>query len=124
MTLKLHKHSNVLYHTVIGQNFPGRLQRTQDSGNYLQMALSILTSLPKTPIYNTAEEVLTDLDGILDKIHHARNTLAVPRKRNIDELTCSKNMVLLVFNSSSLLYYMLIMLCINKKGNTDSSSSQ
>ena len=124
MTLKLHKHPNVVYHTVIGPDSPWRLQQIQDSGNYLRMALSILTSLPDIPTYSTAEEVLTDLDGILDKIHRARNTLAVPRKRTIDELMCSKNMVLFVFNSSSLLYYMLIMLSINQIENTDSSSSQ
>ena len=97
MTLKLHKHPNVVYHTVIGPDAPWRLQQIQDSGNYLRMALSILTSLPEIPTYSTADEVLTDLDGILDKIHRARNTLAVPRKRTIDELMCSKNMVLLIF---------------------------
>ena len=92
MTLKLHKHPNVVYHTTIGPDFPWRLQQIQDSGNYLRLSLSHLTSLPNHAQYTTAEEVLTDLDLVLDKINRARNSLAVPRKRTIDELMNSKNM--------------------------------
>lgn len=93
MTLKLHKHPNVVYHTTIGADFPWRLQQVQDSGNYLRMAVSNLSTIPDHPEYSSADEVLADLDGILDKINRARNTLAVPRKRTIDELMNSKNMV-------------------------------
>nr|CAG4650362.1 EOG090X0AKT [Sida crystallina] len=63
MTLKLHKHPNVVYHTTIGPDSPWRLQQIQDSGNYLRMALSNLSCLPEHPEYATADEVLTDLDG-------------------------------------------------------------
>jgi len=93
MMLKLHKHPNVVYHTTITADFPWRLQQIQDSGNYLRLALSSLACLPPQPQYATADEVLTDLDAILDKIQRARHTLAVPRKKTIDELMCSKNMV-------------------------------
>jgi len=93
MTLKLHKHPNVVYHTTIAADSPWRLQQIQDSGNYLRMALAGLASIPDQLEYISAEEVLTDLDLILDKINRSRNTLAVPRKRTIDELMNSKNMV-------------------------------
>jgi len=92
MTLKLHKHPNVVYHTTIAADSPWRLQQIQDSGNYLRMALAGLASVPDELEYLSAEEVLADLDLILDKINRSRNTLAVPRKRTIDELMNSKNM--------------------------------
>ena len=57
------------------------------------MALAGLASVPDELEYLSAEEVLADLDLILDKINRSRNTLAVPRKRTIDELMNSKNMV-------------------------------
>lgn len=93
MTLKLHKHPNVVYHTTITAESPWRLQQIQDSGNYLRMGLACLASIPEQLEYISAEEVLTDLDLVLDKINRARNMLAVPRKRTIDELMNSKNMV-------------------------------
>nr|CAG4638629.1 EOG090X0AKT [Cyclestheria hislopi] len=92
MTLKLHKHPNIVYHTTIGPDCPWRLQQIQDSGNYLQMALSTLTSIPENAEYSSADEVLAELDAVLEKINRARNTLAIPRKRTIDELMNSKNM--------------------------------
>lgn len=93
MTLKLHKHPNVVYHTTISQDSPWRLQQVQDSANYIRMALSHLSVIPRPPNYNTAQEVLYNLDYVLDKINRARNTLAIPKKRTIDELMNSKNMV-------------------------------
>nr|CAG4636390.1 EOG090X0AKT [Eubosmina coregoni]SVE69966.1 EOG090X0AKT [Eubosmina coregoni] len=92
MTLKLHKHPNVVYHTMIAADSPWRLQQIQDSGNYLRMALCSLVSIPENLEYVSADEVLTDLDRVLEKICRARNTLAIPRKRTIDELMNSKNM--------------------------------
>lgn len=94
MTLKLHKHPNVVYHTTIGADSPWRLQQIQDSANYLRMALGSLAAIPDQCQYMSAEQVLTDLDAVLDKINRACNTLSVPRKRTIDELMNSKNMVL------------------------------
>ena len=93
MTLKLHKHPNVVYHTTIAADSPWRLQQIQDSGNYLRMALCSLASIPEQLEYVSADEVLTDIDRVLEKICRARNTLAIPRKRTIDELMNSKNMV-------------------------------
>lgn len=93
MTLKLHKHPNVVYHTTISVESPWRLQQIQDSGNYLRMAISYLALIPEQLEYISAEEVLTDLDSVLGKINRARSTLAIPRKRTIDELMNSKNMV-------------------------------
>ena len=93
MTLKLHKHPNVVYHTTIAAESPWRLQQIQDSGNYLRMALSSLSLIPDQLQYLSAEEVLNDLDLILGKVNRARSTLAIPRKRTIDELMNSKNMV-------------------------------
>nr|CAG4646459.1 EOG090X0AKT [Macrothrix elegans] len=92
MTLKLHKHPNVVYHTTIAPESPWRLQQIQDSGNYLRMALNYLVSIPEQKEYLTAEEVLYDLDQIFEKLNRSRNTLAIPRKRTIDELMNSKNM--------------------------------
>nr|CAG4651200.1 EOG090X0AKT [Simocephalus serrulatus]SVE94404.1 EOG090X0AKT [Simocephalus serrulatus] len=92
MTLKLHKHPNVVYHTTISAESPWRLQQIQDSGNYLRMALSSLALIPDSLEYISAEEVLSDLDLVLGKINRARSTLAIPRKRTIDELMNSKNM--------------------------------
>nr|SVE76551.1 EOG090X0AKT [Daphnia longispina] len=92
MTLKLHKHPNVVYHTTIAAESPWRLQQIQDSGNYLRMALSSLSLIPDQLQYLSAEEVLNDLDLILGKVNRARSTLAIPRKRTIDELMNSKNM--------------------------------
>ena len=93
MTLKLHKHPNVVYHTTIAAESPWRLQQIQDSGNYLRMAMAALDAVPEGYEYVLAEQVLTDLDRVLDKINRACSTLAVPRKRTIDELMNSKNMV-------------------------------
>nr|CAG4649555.1 EOG090X0AKT [Scapholeberis mucronata]SVE93784.1 EOG090X0AKT [Scapholeberis mucronata] len=92
MTLKLHKHPNVVYHTTISAESPWRLQQIQDSGNYLRMAISSLALIPDQLEYVLAEEVLNDIDIILNKINRARSTLAIPRKRTIDELMNSKNM--------------------------------
>nr|CAG4640245.1 EOG090X0AKT [Daphnia pulex]SVE85036.1 EOG090X0AKT [Daphnia pulex] len=92
MTLKLHKHPNVVYHTTIAAESPWRLQQIQDSGNYLRMALSSLSLIPDQLQYLSAEEVLNDLDSVLGKVNSARSTLAIPRKRTIDELMNSKNM--------------------------------
>nr|CAG4648118.1 EOG090X0AKT [Moina brachiata]SVE93168.1 EOG090X0AKT [Moina brachiata] len=92
MTLKLHKHPNVVYHTTISQDSPWKLQQIQDSANYLRMALSHLSVIPKPPNCTTAQEVLYNLDCILDKVNRARNTIAIPRKRTIDKLMNSKNM--------------------------------
>lgn len=93
MTLKLHKHPNVVYHTTISSESPWRLQQIQDSGNYLRMAISTLALIPDQLEYVMAEEVLNDIDIVLGKINRARSTLAIPRKRTIDELMNSKNMV-------------------------------
>nr|SVE75923.1 EOG090X0AKT [Daphnia hispanica] len=92
MTLKLHKHPNVVYHATIAAESPWRLQQIQDSGNYLRMALSSLSLIPDQLEYLSAEEVLNDLDLVLGKVNRARSTLAIPRKRTIDELMNSKNM--------------------------------
>ncbi len=98
MTLKLHKHPNVVYHTTIGADSPWKLQQIQDSANYLRMALVSLSSIPEDLQYASAEQVLTDLDHALDKINRACSTLAVPRKRTIDVLMNSKNMVYFLLN--------------------------
>nr|CAG4645705.1 EOG090X0AKT [Lynceus sp. MCZ IZ 141354] len=95
LTLKLHKHPNVVYHTNIGPDHPWRLQQIQDSANYIQEALAALSILPveeENTSYSTVDEVLTDLDHLLERINKARSCLAVPRKRTIDGLMNSKNM--------------------------------
>nr|CAG4641077.1 EOG090X0AKT [Eulimnadia texana] len=92
MTLKLHRHPNVVYHTTIGPDNPWRLQQIQDSANFVRTALSLLNDIPEEAEFATAEEVLMELDAVIEKANRARNILSLPRKRTIDELMNSKNM--------------------------------
>lgn len=93
LTLKVQRQQNVIYRTSIQQDSPWKLQQVQDAGNHLQHALQHIDSVDSDYAFRSSEEVLHLLGDILGCLQRGRTSLIVPRKRTIDDLMKSRNMV-------------------------------
>nr|CAG4652042.1 EOG090X0AKT [Triops cancriformis] len=94
LTLKLHKHPNVVYHTSVSGDQPWKLQQIQDSCHQLQLCVNSLQQNPykQNRPFHSVEEVISLMDYLWNTLAKARGHLLVPKKRTIDELMNSKNM--------------------------------
>jgi len=90
---KVQRNQLTTYRTAITHDNPWKLQQVQDAGNHLQMALLMLTNLGENYVFRSSEEVLHILGNVLGALQRGRTCLIVPRKRTMDELMKSKNMV-------------------------------
>lgn len=93
ITLKVQRQQNVIYRTSIQADSPWKLQQVQDAGNHLQHALHHIDSVDTDYSFRSSEEVLHLLGDILGCLQRGRTSLIVPRKRTIDDLMKSRNMV-------------------------------
>lgn len=96
ISFKIHRNQLVTYRTAITHDNPWKLQQIQDAGNHLQLALLMLTNFDDSYEFTTSEEVLHILGNLLGALQRGRTCLIVPRKRTMDELMKSKNMVLII----------------------------
>lgn len=102
ITMKIQRQQNVIYRTSIQADSPWKLQQVQDAGNHLQHALQHIESVDPDYSFRSSEEVLHLLGDILGCLQRGRTSLIVPRKRTIDDLMKSRNMVFLLLSAVSL----------------------
>lgn len=93
ISFKIQRHQNVTYRTTITHDNPWKLQQIQDAGNHLQQALRYVNNVDKDYVFTSSEEVLHILGKVLGALQRGRSSLIVPRKRTIDDLMKSRNMV-------------------------------
>jgi len=107
-----------MYRTNIRHDCPWKLHQVQDAGNHLRQAILQIEKIDKETIfkylnfiflfffkyvalsiyifvdlYSSSEEVLHILRNLLGCLQRGRTSLIVPRKRTIDDLIKSRNMV-------------------------------
>lgn len=93
ISFKIQRHQNVTYRTTITHDNPWKLQQVQDARNHLQQALRHVNNIDKGYTFTSSEEVLHILGKVLGALQRGRSSLIVPRKRTMDELMKSRNMV-------------------------------
>lgn len=98
ISFKIQRHQNVIYRTTITHDNPWKLQQIQDAGNHLQQALRHINNIDDGYNFTSSEEVLHILGKILGALQRGRTSLIVPRKRTIDDLMKSRNMVSVEFH--------------------------
>mgnify|MGYP002715731398 CR=1 FL=1 len=93
ISFKIQRHQYVTYKTAITHDNPWKLQQIQDAANHLQQALRLANSVEKDYNFNSSEEVLHVLGKVLSALQRGRTSLIIPRKKTIDDLMKSRNMV-------------------------------
>lgn len=79
--------------TSIQNDHPWKLQQIQDAANHLQQAIAHIDNVDRNYLFKTSEEVLHILANILGCLQRSRSSLIVPKKKTIDDLMRSRNMV-------------------------------
>lgn len=78
--------------------FPWTLYQIQDSTNHLSYALDLLENAPLRLTadnkydFESGEEISQLIEEVMNHLQKSRNSLLVPKKRNLEELQCSQNM--------------------------------
>lgn len=93
ISFRIQRHQNVTYKTTITHDNPWKLQQIQDAANHLQHALRLVNSVEKNYKFTSSEEVLHVLGKVLGALQRGRTSLIIPKKRTIDDLMKSRNMV-------------------------------
>lgn len=91
----MHRQQNVTIRTTIQSEHPWKLQQVQDAANHLQQALYHIDDVGKNYKFKSSDEVLHILGNILGCLQRGRTSLIVPRKKAIDDLIKSRNMVII-----------------------------
>jgi hypothetical protein len=100
INLKLPRSGKDLYqNTSVREDAPWRLQQIQDAGNHLQIAMTELGSVDKDYQFTSVSEVDHFLGRILSALQRSRTALVNPKKRTLEELHNSKQVVSLGFFS-------------------------
>lgn len=79
--------------TSIQTEHPWKLQQIQDAANHLQQAIAHIDNVDRHYSFKTSDEVMHVLGNILGCLQRSRTSLIVPRKKNLDDLIKSRNMV-------------------------------
>lgn len=79
--------------TSIVNEHPWKLQQIQDAANHLQQAIAHIDNVDRHYLFKTSDEVMHVLGNILGSLQRSRTSLIVPRKKTIDDLIKSRNMV-------------------------------
>lgn len=98
LSFKIQRHQNVTYKTTITHDNPWKLQQIQDAANHLQQALRLVNSVEKDYNFTSSDEVLHVLGKVLSALQRGRSSLIIPRKKTIDDLMKSRNMVRKIYN--------------------------
>ena len=77
--------------TAIREDTPWQLQQIQDSVNHLSEALSLVRNAK--PEYKSATELCNFLNSIMCSLTRSRNSLVNPKKKTLDELRNSRQVV-------------------------------
>jgi len=94
INLKLPRSGKDLYqNTSIREDAPWRLQQVQDAGNHLQLAMAELGSVDKNYQFQSVAEVDKFLTRIMSSLQRSRTALVNPKKRTLEELHSSKQVV-------------------------------
>lgn len=99
INIKLHKNTSQ-YHGQLQTEW--KLQQTQDAANHLQSCCYYLENLDDGTV-KSADEALHALNTIQSFLSKGRNALIIPKKRTIDDLVSSRNMVSLKCQTKSFL---------------------
>lgn len=89
INIKLHRNTSQ-YHGQLQTEW--KLQQTQDSANHLQSCCYYLENMDDGTV-KSADEALHALNTIQSFLSKGRNALIIPKKRTIDDLVSSRNMV-------------------------------
>lgn len=79
--------------TAIHYEHPWKLQQIQDAANHLQQAIAHIDNVDPQYCFKTSDEVMHILGNILGCLQRSRTSLIVPKKKTIDDLIQSRNMV-------------------------------
>lgn len=121
ISFKVQRAQNVIQRTSINQESPWKLQQVQDAANHLQQAIHHIDNVDSSYhfklvlfffllfffrtsfisfhtvsiwyCYRSSDEVLHILGNILGALQRGRTSLVIPKKKPIDELMKSRNMV-------------------------------
>ena len=91
--MKLPKTPNPSVKNSISPDVPWKLHQIQDSGNHLQAALNLVENITQDDVFKSKEEVLSLFTRIQNSLHEGRKCILIPKKRSIEELINSRNMV-------------------------------
>ncbi len=83
----------------VREDVPWRLQQVQDSANHLQSAVTELGALGHDHRFRDAAEVDAFLSRVQACLQRSRAALVNPRKRTLEELHASKQVVRSVFRT-------------------------
>lgn len=114
MNFKVQRQQNVNMRTSIQNDHPWKLQQIQDSANHLQQAIAHIDNVDRHYSFKTSDEVMHILGNILGCLQRSRTSLIVPRKKNLDDLIKSRNMVTL-FSPLNLLFFNNSILPLNER---------
>lgn len=89
----MQRQQNVNMRTSIQSDHPWKLQQIQDAANHLQQGIAHIDNVDRHYLFKTSEEVMHVLGNILGCLQRSRTSLIVPRKKTIDDLIKSRNMV-------------------------------
>jgi len=93
VNFKIQRQQNVNMRTSIQSEHPWKLQQIQDAANHLQQGIAHIDNVDRHYLFKTSDEVMHVLGNILGCLQRSRTTLIVPRKKTIDDLIKSRNMV-------------------------------
>ena len=93
MNFKVQRQQNINMRTSIQNEHPWKLQQIQDAANHLQQAIAHIDNVDRHYPFKTSDEVMHVLGNILGCLQRSRTSLIVPRKKTIDDLIKSRNMV-------------------------------
>lgn len=93
MNFKVQRQQNVHMRTSIQSEHPWKLQQIQDAANHLQQGIAHIDNVDRHYLFKTSDEVMHVLGNILGCLQRSRTSLIVPRKKTIDDLIKSRNMV-------------------------------
>lgn len=83
----------MIQRTAINPDSPWKLQQIQDAANHLQQAIHHIDDVDSSYHFRSSDEVLHIISNILEAVQRARTSLVIPKKKPIDELMKSRNMV-------------------------------
>lgn len=91
------QHQHQVQRTSINQDSPWKLPQVQDAANHLYQAIHHIENVDDSYNFKTSDEVLHVLGNILGALQRGRTSLVIPKKKPIDELMKSRNMVRVFF---------------------------
>ncbi|KAL6439177.1 hypothetical protein ACFW04_003840 [Cataglyphis niger] len=97
VNFKVQRQQNINMRTSIQNEHPWKLQQIQDAANHLQQGIAHIDNVDRHYLFKTSDEVMHVLGNILGCLQRSRTSLIVPRKKTIDDLIKSRNMVCIFF---------------------------